>query len=66
MRSEGIESYVEKVVLPVLRTRRVWRVQDLVKLLDSLKLPPKEIVEYLVESGRIRVVGLLVYVEEKV
>jgi hypothetical protein len=63
MRSEGIESYVETVLLPVLRTRRVWRVQDLVKLLDSLKLPPKEIMEYLVESNYIRVVGLLVYVE---
>jgi hypothetical protein len=63
MRSEGIESYVEKVVLPVLRTKRVWRVQDLVKLVDSLKLPPKEILEYLTESGRIRVVGVVVYVE---
>jgi hypothetical protein len=65
MRAEGIESYVETVVLPVLRTRRVWRVQELVKLLESLSLPPKEIMEYLVESGRIRVVGLLVYVGER-
>jgi hypothetical protein len=65
MRSEGIESYVEKVVLPILRTRRAWRLQELTKLLDSLRLPPKEVMEYLVESGRIRVVGLLVYVGEK-
>jgi hypothetical protein len=63
MRSEGIESYVETVVLPILRTRRVWRVRDLVKLLDSLKLPPKDIMEYLVESNYIRVVGVVAYVE---
>jgi len=63
MRSEGIESYVEKVVLPVLKTRRVWRIQELTKLLDSLRLPPKEVMEYLTESGRIRVVGVVVYVE---
>jgi hypothetical protein len=65
MRSEGIESYVETVVLPILRTRRVWRLRDLVKLLDSLKLPPKDIMEYLVESNYIRVVGVVVYVGEK-
>jgi hypothetical protein len=63
MRSEGIESYVERYVLPILRTRRVWRVRDLVKLLDSLKLPPKDIMEYLVESNYIRVVGVVAYVE---
>jgi len=63
MRSEGIESYVEKVVLPVLKTRRVWRIQELTKLLDSLRLPPKEVMEYLTESGRIRVVGVVAYVE---
>ena len=63
MRSEGIESYVEKVVLPVLKTRRVWRIQELTKLLDSLRLPYKEIMEYLTESGRIRVVGVVAYVE---
>jgi hypothetical protein len=63
MISEGIERYVEKVVLPVLRTRRAWRLPELLKLLDSLRLPPKEVMEYLVESGRIRVVGALAYVE---
>ena len=63
MISEGVEYYVETVVLPILRTRRVWRVRDLVKLLDSLKLPPKDIMEYLVESGRVRVVGVVAYVE---
>jgi hypothetical protein len=63
MISEGIESYVEEVVLPVLRTRRVWRIQELVKLLDSLRLPPREVMEYLVENNYVRVVGLLAYVE---
>jgi hypothetical protein len=62
MISEGIEYYVERYVLPVLRTRRVWRVQDLVKLLDSLKLPPREVLEYLAERGYLRVVGTLAYV----
>ena len=63
MISEGMEYYVERYVLPILRTRRVWRLQDLVKLLDSLRLPPKEVMEYLTESGRIRVVGVVAYVE---
>jgi hypothetical protein len=63
MISEGIEYYVERYVLPVLRTRRVWRVQDLVKLLDSLRLPPKEVLEYLAERGYLRVVGVVAYVE---
>jgi hypothetical protein len=65
MRAEGIESYVETIVLPVLRTRRAWRVQELVKLLESLRLPPKEVMEYLLEVGYVRVVGVLAYVEEK-
>jgi hypothetical protein len=65
MRSEGIESYVEKVVLPVLKTRRVWRIQELVKLLDSLKLPPREVMEYLVEKNYVKVVGVMAYVGEK-
>ena len=63
MISEGMEYYVERYVLPILSTRRVWRLQDLVKLLDSLRLPYKEIMEYLAESGRIRVVGVVAYVE---
>jgi hypothetical protein len=63
MISEGIEYYVERVVLPVLRTRRVWRIQELVKLLDSLRLPPKEVMEYLAERGYVRVVGVVAYVE---
>jgi hypothetical protein len=63
MISEGLESYVERYLLPVLRTRRTWRLQELVKLLDSLRLPPKEVLEYLVESGYLRVVGVLAYVE---
>ena len=63
MISEGMEYYVERYVLPVLRTRRVWRLQDLVKLLDSLRLPPKEVMEYLAERGYLRVVGVVAYVE---
>jgi hypothetical protein len=63
MISEGIEYYVERYVLPVLRTRRVWRIQELTKLLDSLRLPPKEVMEYLVEKNYVRIVGVLAYVE---
>ena len=63
MISEGMEYYVERYVLPILRTRRAWRVQELLRLLESLRLPPKEVLEYLAESGRIRVVGVVAYVE---
>jgi hypothetical protein len=63
MISEGLDHYVERYVLPILRTRRVWRLQELYSLLDSLRLPPREILEYLVEKNYIRLVGVLTYVE---
>jgi len=63
MISEGMEYYVGRYVLPILRSRRAWRVQELLRLLDSLRLPPKEVLEYLAERGYLRVVGVVAYVE---
>jgi hypothetical protein len=63
MISEGIGEYVERYVLPALRTRRAWRLPELYRLLDSLRLPPREVLEYLVESGYVRVAGTVAYVE---